>query len=59
MEINMGVKTPEMAAEELGITMGDIIRGVAPFVVLILVGLGLFAVFPQLILWLPSLMIQR
>lgn len=34
------------AAPELGVTMGDIIRGVIPFVVLIMVGLGLFVAFP-------------
>ena len=46
------------AAPELGVTMGDIIRGVIPFVILILVGLGLCVAFPQLILWLPALMIR-
>jgi len=45
-------------APELGVTMGDIIRGVIPFVILIMVGLGLLAIFPQLILWLPGLMIK-
>jgi len=43
---------------ELGVTMGDIIRGVIPFVILIMVGLGLCIAFPQLILWLPSKMIK-
>ena len=42
----------------LGVTMGDIIRGVAPFVGLIVVGLGLCIAFPQLILWLPGQMIK-
>jgi len=46
------------AAPELGVTMGDIIRGVFPFVGLIMIGLGLCVAFPQLILWLPSLMIK-
>jgi len=45
------------AAPELGVTMGDIIRGVYPFVALVMVGLGLCIAFPQLILWLPSKMI--
>ena len=45
-------------APEWGVTMGDIIRGVIPFVILIMVGLGLLAVFPQLILWLPGMMIK-
>jgi tripartite ATP-independent transporter DctM subunit len=41
----------------LGVTMGDIIKGVWPFVICIIIGLVLCAVFPQLILWLPSKMI--
>jgi tripartite ATP-independent transporter DctM subunit len=43
---------------ELGVTMGDIIRGVIPFVFLIMIGLGLLIVFPELILWLPGQMIK-
>lgn len=46
------------APKELGLTMGDIIRGVIPFVILIMVGLGLFVAFPELILWLPGKMIK-
>ena len=46
------------ARPELGVTMGDIIRGVFPFVALVVVGLLLCAAFPQLILWLPSQMIK-
>ena len=46
------------AAPELGVTMGDIIRGVFPFVFLIMVGLGLCVAFPQIILWLPEQMIK-
>ena len=45
------------AAPELGVTMGDIIRGIIPFVVLIMVGIGVCIVFPQVILWLPSKML--
>lgn len=45
------------ADPSLGVTTGDIIRGVIPFVLLILVGLGLLIAFPQIILWLPGLMI--
>lgn len=47
-----------VAPPELGVTTGDIIRGVIPFVLLILVGLVLLVVFPQIILWLPSVMIK-
>jgi len=46
------------AAPELGITMNDCIRGVIPFVLLILVGLGLCTAFPEIITWLPSQMIK-
>jgi len=45
-------------APELGVTMDDIIRGVIPFVFLIMIGLGLLIVFPALILWLPGQMIK-
>ncbi len=47
-----------VAPKELGITSGDIIRGVWPYVVLIVVGLGLCIAFPEIILWLPSQMIK-
>jgi len=46
------------APPELGVTTADIIRGVIPFVILIMVGLGLCIAFPQLILWLPGMMIK-
>jgi len=46
------------APPDLRITMGDIIRGVAPFVGLIIVGLGICTLFPQIILWLPGQMIR-
>jgi len=42
------------AAPELGVTIADIIRGVVPFVAIIMVGMVLCIVFPQLILWLPG-----
>jgi len=45
------------ADPSLGITMGHIINGVWPFVICIIIGLVLCTVFPQLILWLPSMMI--
>ena len=40
------------------ITMGQIYRSVIPFVILQIIGLGLVMAFPQLALWLPSLMIK-
>ena len=42
---------------ELGVTMGDTIRGVLPYIVIIIAVLVLCALFPQLLLWLPSIMI--
>lgn len=45
------------AAPELGVTTGDIIRGVIPFVMLIMVGIMICILFPDIILWLPSLML--
>ncbi len=48
-----GISQPEW-----GITTAHIIRGVIPFVILIMVGLGLFIAFPQLLLWLPGQMIR-
>jgi len=47
-----------IAKPEWGIETGHIIRGVIPFVILIMVGLGLCVVFPDLILWLPHQMIK-
>ncbi|MBA7642703.1 C4-dicarboxylate TRAP transporter large permease protein DctM [subsurface metagenome] len=47
-----------VAAPELGVTTADIIRGVFPYVGIIIIGLGLCIAFPQIILWLPSMMIK-
>lgn len=41
---------------EWGMTMPIIIRGCAPYVGLILAGLALCIVFPEIVLWLPSMM---
>jgi len=40
------------------VTTADIIRGVIPFVILIMVGIGLCIAFPQIILWLPGMMLK-
>ncbi len=45
------------ADPSLGVTTGHIIRGVIPYIVIILIGLGLLITFPQIILWLPGQMI--
>jgi len=46
-----------VAPKDLGITSGDVIRGVVPYVFLIIVGLALCIAFPEIILWLPNTMI--
>jgi tripartite ATP-independent transporter DctM subunit len=46
------------APPELNIALNDIIRGIWPFVALIIIGLALCVAFPELILWLPSQMIR-
>ncbi|MFC1931079.1 TRAP transporter large permease subunit [Chloroflexota bacterium] len=43
---------------EWGVTTGDIIRGVIPFVIIVMIGIALCITFPQIILWLPNLMIK-
>lgn len=67
VNLQMSFMTPPLAQSifvcqgsadpELGVTNIDIIRGVIPFIFLIMVGLVLFVIFPQLMLWLPSKMI--
>ncbi len=44
--------------EEIGVVTADIIRGIIPFVLLVVVGLSLFIAFPQILLWLPEQMIR-
>jgi len=39
--------------------MGEIVRGAAPYVVLMLIALALVMIFPQIALWLPGTMIDR
>jgi TRAP-type mannitol/chloroaromatic compound transport system permease large subunit len=38
-----------------GITLGDIYRSIVPFVLVMVVGLIILMVFPQIALWLPNL----
>ncbi len=47
-----GIAPPE-------VTMGQIYKGVFPFIALQIIGLTLIIIFPELILWLPSLMMGR
>jgi len=46
------------ADPSLGVQTGHIIRGVIPYIIIILIGLGLLITFPQIILWLPGQMIR-
>lgn len=48
-----------VAPKELNIETTDIIRGVIPFVLLIMLGLLLCTIFPDIILWLPAMMSGR
>ena len=43
---------------ECGITTTHVLRGVIPFVFLILIACILFTIFPQIITWLPEQMIK-
>ena len=46
------------AAPELGIAYGHIIKGVYPFIAIVLVVITLCVFFPRIVLWLPGLMIR-
>jgi TRAP-type mannitol/chloroaromatic compound transport system permease large subunit len=41
-----------------GITTREIFIGVMPYIGILLLSLSLFAIFPNILLWLPRLMIQ-
>lgn len=68
VNLQMAFMTPPMAQaifvcrgtvpKELGVETGDIIRGVFPFVGLIIIGLILCVIFPQIILWLPNTLVR-
>jgi tripartite ATP-independent transporter DctM subunit len=69
INMQMAFQTPPMAMsifvlkgtapKELGVTIGDIIRGVIPFILIIMFVLLLCALFPGIITWLPELMIGK
>ncbi|MGD8500251.1 MAG: TRAP transporter large permease subunit [Phycisphaerales bacterium] len=55
----MGIYICRGAADpELGVVVMDIIRGVIPYVLIVLVVMILLVAFPDLITWLPGLMIE-
>ena len=67
LNLQMAFQTPPMAMSifvlkgtapaELGLTMADIIKGVIPYVCIIIFTLVLCTVFPEIITWLPGKMI--
>ncbi len=67
INLQMAFQTPPMAMSifvlkgtappELGLTMADIIKGVIPFVLIIMFTLMLCTIFPEIITWLPEKMI--
>ena len=67
INLQMAFQTPPMAMSifvlkgtappELGITMKDIIKGVIPFIIIIMFTLILCTIFPGIITWLPHKMI--
>lgn len=66
INLQMAFQTPPMAMsifvlkgtapKELGLTMAEIIKGVIPFVGIIMITLVLCAIFPEIITWLPAQM---
>ncbi len=67
INLQMAFQTPPMAMSifvlkgtapaELGLTMADIIKGVLPFVLMIMFTLLMCTIFPEIITWLPEKMI--
>ena len=62
VNMEIGLITPPMginlfiARNTFGISTGELIKGVLPFLVVLLVFLFILVAFPQLSLWLPNLM---
>jgi len=67
INLQMAFQTPPMAMSifvlkgtadpALGLTMGDIIKGVIPFITIIMFTLVLCMIFPEIITWLPGKLI--
>jgi TRAP-type mannitol/chloroaromatic compound transport system permease large subunit len=41
-----------------GINIQDVYKGIVPFVVLMILGLLICALFPQVVMWLPNLIVE-
>ena len=39
------------------VTMQDIIKGIVPYICILIIGMAIIIAFPQIVLWLPSQMI--
>ena len=69
INMQMAFQTPPMAMsifvlkgtapKELGVTIGDIIWGVIPFILIIMLVLVVCSFFPGIITWLPEMMIGK
>ena len=67
MNIQMALITPPFgfvlfylkAVAPPGISLGDIYRSIFPFLGVMILGMALVMIFPQLALWLPGMMIRR
>jgi len=63
--MEMGLITPPMGINlflvrnTFNVSTGELLRGIAPFFVVLLLFLAIMVAFPQLSLWLPSLMVGR
>jgi C4-dicarboxylate transporter DctM subunit len=63
--MEMGLITPPMginlflARNTFNVPTGELLKGIAPFFVMLLLFLAIIAAFPQLSLWLPGLMVNR
>jgi C4-dicarboxylate transporter DctM subunit len=62
VNMQIGLITPPLGLDlyimrnTFGIPVGELIRGVIPFLITLFVFLGILAAFPQLTLWLPNMM---
>ena len=68
VNLQMAYMTPPMALSifylrgtadpNLGVTVSDAALGVIPFVLLVMVVLGLLVAFPEIVVWLPTVTIK-
>lgn len=62
VNLQIGLITPPLGLDlyimrnTFGIPLGELLRGIRPFIVVLLVFLALLIAFPQIVLWLPNLM---